>query len=219
MIATPSSTTTVIDSPAFLAHWQGHRRLTRRVIAAFPEAELFSVSIGGMRPFATMAMELIDIASAGVRGVATGDWRPLANHNGEATASTRDELLAKWDATTAQIDETWPSIPAARFGEPIRRSASTRGLSRSSCSTSSTTRFTTAARATSTCARWASRRRDSTIASKSARLGRKWERKIHHTETRKLGSTENPFLLVQIEKSLPCFGVSVFPCKAFLILA
>src|SRR5688572_23416030 len=93
MIATPSSTTPVIDSAAFLAHWQGHRRLTRRVIAAFPDPDLFKVSIGGMRPFATMAMELIDIASAGVRGVATGDWRPLLSHNGEATPSTRAELL------------------------------------------------------------------------------------------------------------------------------
>ena len=117
MIATPSSTTTVIDSAAFLAHWQGHRRLTRRVIAAFPEAELFKLSIGGMRSFATMALELIDMASGGVRGVATGVWQPLLDHNGAATPSTRTELLAKWDATTAQIEETWPSIPAARFGE------------------------------------------------------------------------------------------------------
>ena len=117
MIATPSATTPVIDSAAFLAHWQGHRRLTRRVLAAFPEPELFTMTIGGMRPFATMALELIDIASAGVRGVATGDWRPLLNHDGEATPSTRAELLARWDATTAQIEETWPSIPAGRFSE------------------------------------------------------------------------------------------------------
>jgi len=52
-----------------------------------------------------------------VRGVATGDWRRLLNHNGEATPSTRAELLARWDAATAQIDETWPSIPASRFRE------------------------------------------------------------------------------------------------------
>ena len=116
MIATPSSTTPVIDSSAFLAHWQGHRRLTRRVIAAFPEAELFTLSIGGMRPFATMALELIDMASAGVRGIATSNWPTLADHN-KATASTRADLLAKWDAATAQIDETWPLIPAARFAE------------------------------------------------------------------------------------------------------
>ena len=168
MIATPSSTTPVIDSSAFLAHWQGHRRLTRRVIAAFPEAELFTLSIGGMRPFATMALELIDMASAGVRGIATSNWPTLADHN-KATASTRADLLARWDATTAQIEETWPLIPAPASVNAIRRSASTRASARSSCSTSSTTRFTTAGRAMSTCARWESRRRDSTSASKAYR--------------------------------------------------
>ena len=43
-----------IGSPAFistdslLAHWQGHRRLTRKVIDAFPDDRLFSFSVGGI---------------------------------------------------------------------------------------------------------------------------------------------------------------------------
>ncbi|WP_448635563.1 hypothetical protein [Pedobacter panaciterrae] len=41
-----------INSNALLDHWQGHRRLTRRVIEAFPEDKLFNYSVGGMRPFA-----------------------------------------------------------------------------------------------------------------------------------------------------------------------
>ena len=41
-----------IPADALLDHWQGHRRVTRRVIEAFPEDALFNYSIGGMRPFA-----------------------------------------------------------------------------------------------------------------------------------------------------------------------
>ena len=51
-----ASTTTVITPQALYEHWKGHRRLTRRVIEAFPERELFEFSVGGMRPFATLAM-------------------------------------------------------------------------------------------------------------------------------------------------------------------
>ncbi len=45
---------TTLTSEQLLAHWQGHRNLTRRVIEAFPEKELFSFSVGGMRPFAEL---------------------------------------------------------------------------------------------------------------------------------------------------------------------
>ena len=41
----------VLTPQQLLEHWQGHRRLTRRVIEAFPEDQLFSFSIGGMRTF------------------------------------------------------------------------------------------------------------------------------------------------------------------------
>jgi hypothetical protein len=41
----------VIPYHALLEHWQGHRRVTRRMIQAFPDDALFGFSIGGMRPF------------------------------------------------------------------------------------------------------------------------------------------------------------------------
>ena len=59
---TPASAL-VIDASTFLTHWQGHRGLTRRVIAAFPEPELSRFSVGEMRPFSAIALELADIAS------------------------------------------------------------------------------------------------------------------------------------------------------------
>ena len=43
---------TFLTTAEFLEHWQGHRNLTRKVIEAFPEKELFEFSIGGMRSFA-----------------------------------------------------------------------------------------------------------------------------------------------------------------------
>ena len=52
----------VITPEALQQHWQGHRNLTRRVIEAFPEKELFQFSIGGMRSFSDMASELIGIS-------------------------------------------------------------------------------------------------------------------------------------------------------------
>lgn len=48
----------VITPAQFLEHYQGHRRLTRKLIEAFPEKEFFTHSIGGMRPFSEMVKEL-----------------------------------------------------------------------------------------------------------------------------------------------------------------
>ena len=48
-----------ITADALLEHWQGHRRLTRRVIDAFPDDQLFTFSIGGMRPFGALALEML----------------------------------------------------------------------------------------------------------------------------------------------------------------
>jgi uncharacterized damage-inducible protein DinB len=108
-----SSATPIMTPEQYLAHWQGHRALTRRVIDAFPEDELFSYSIGGMRPFSTLAMEFIGMAVPTLHGVIAGDWKQYA----EAKATTKAELLRQWDAATAEIDALWSRIPAARFQE------------------------------------------------------------------------------------------------------
>ena len=59
MPAMSTETTPFITPDALLAHWQGHRRLTRRIIDAFPDDQLFTFSIGGMRSFGEMAMEIV----------------------------------------------------------------------------------------------------------------------------------------------------------------
>ena len=42
---------TFLTAEALLEHWQGHRRLTRKLIAAFPDDKLFTYSIGGDAAF------------------------------------------------------------------------------------------------------------------------------------------------------------------------
>jgi uncharacterized damage-inducible protein DinB len=104
----------VISAEALLAHWQGHRRLTRRVIEAFPEDKLFDFSLGGMRPFSAMAMELLKMAAPIARGVATGKW---TSADDLPSPSTKAALLVLWHQATEQIDEMWPAIPPHRFAE------------------------------------------------------------------------------------------------------
>ena len=108
-----TSEAAIMTSQQFLEHWQGHRGLTRRVIDAFPEDALFSYSIGGMRPFSTLAMEFIGMAVPTLNGVITGEWKQFA----DAKATTKADLLRMWDQATAEIDALWPKIPAERFQE------------------------------------------------------------------------------------------------------
>lgn len=110
----------IITSQQFLEHWQGHRRLTRRMIEAFPEDKLFTYSVGGMRPFAELAMEMIAMAVPGVQGLVTGKWQEvgqLDHHTKKAIPTTKAALLQRWDEETAEIDALWPKIPAGRFQE------------------------------------------------------------------------------------------------------
>ena len=110
---TTTATATFITPQAMLEHWQAHRRLTRRMIAVFPEDKLDSFSIGGMRPFSQLAAEMIGMATPTVRGIVTGEWDEFSIK----PAKTRAELLKQWDEATAQINEHWPKITTERFQE------------------------------------------------------------------------------------------------------
>jgi uncharacterized damage-inducible protein DinB len=100
---------------ALLAHWQGHRRLTRRVIDAFPDDKLFSFSVGGMRPFGALAMEMITMAVPMVRGAIAGGWQSSSSRD----ARPKQEVLTLWDESTEQLNTLWPQIPALRFQETL----------------------------------------------------------------------------------------------------
>ena len=112
----PLSSSFAFSTDALLDHWQGHRRVTRRMIEAFPEDALFTYSIGGMRPFSALAMEMILMCRAGIRGVAMRDW--VSDTYADAPKpTTREELLRLWDDVTNEINTLWPQIPAKRFEE------------------------------------------------------------------------------------------------------
>ena len=101
----------------FLEHWQGHRRLTRKVIEAFPEKELQTFRIGGMRPFASMAAELLDIAGPGLKEIVTGNGKPFSEAH--QPPANKEELLRLWDEATVEIDSWFPKISAGRFQEEL----------------------------------------------------------------------------------------------------
>lgn len=117
MESTRTQTATVITPEALLKHWQGHRDLTRRVIVAFPETEFFNFSIGGMRTFAQMTMELLGIAAPGLREIVGGPVAPL-NEQMEH-GNKKEAILAAWDAATKEIDRLFPQIGAGRFNERV----------------------------------------------------------------------------------------------------
>jgi uncharacterized damage-inducible protein DinB len=111
---TASQTQTVLSPQALLDHWQGHRRLTRRVIEAFPEDKLFSFTIGSMRPFSEMVKEFLKMTEPIAQGVATGEWKPFGNLD---SVHTKAELLRLWDEATDKLNAIWPTIPPHRFAQ------------------------------------------------------------------------------------------------------
>jgi uncharacterized damage-inducible protein DinB len=110
-----TESTPFITPDALLAHWQGHRRLTRRVIDAFPEDKLFSFSVGGMRPFGVLAHEMLTMAVPMVRGAVSADWSSSSNRDPQP----KQEMLRLWDESTEQLNALWPQIPPQRFRETL----------------------------------------------------------------------------------------------------
>ncbi len=100
---------------ALLSHWQGHRRLTRRVIDAFPEDQLFTFSVGGMRPFGMLALEMLSMAVPMVRGAASGDWAIFQARDAQPKA----DILRRWDESTEELNTLWGRIPPERFSQTL----------------------------------------------------------------------------------------------------
>lgn len=113
-----STASTVISPADLLQHWQGHRNLTRRVIEAFPEDKLFNYSIGGMRPFAQLAIETLGMGVPSINGVINRTWEKFEDieiTKKENQPTTKQALLDAWDKTTEEMNTLWPKIDASRF--------------------------------------------------------------------------------------------------------
>lgn len=113
----PAASEGVFYTPkALIDHWQGHRRLTRRMIEAFPEDQLFTYSVGGMRSFGALAIELLQMAGPTVEGVATNNWTEFK----PVQTTSRAEILRLWDASTESMNKHWPAITSDRLHETMK---------------------------------------------------------------------------------------------------
>ncbi len=109
-----SNTNTLIGQEDLLKHWQGHRALTRRVIEAFPEKELFDFSIGGMRSFAKLVHEMLAIAGPGLKAIVEQVEKPYEE---TSELTTKTKILEKWDQETEVINTYFRKITTERFAE------------------------------------------------------------------------------------------------------
>jgi uncharacterized damage-inducible protein DinB len=80
-------------------------------------ADLLKHSIGGMRTFAKMLMELIAIGAPGLQEIATGTTAKL-NEELEGV-TTKAQLLQLWDKGSEDIAMYWEQIPAERFQDEV----------------------------------------------------------------------------------------------------
>ena len=88
------------------------------VVDAFLRNKLFGFSVGGMRPFGALAMELVTMAVPIVRGAVSGDW-------GSASTSRdprpKQEVLRLWDEGRGAAEDVVAAESAAALrGDPGR---------------------------------------------------------------------------------------------------
>ena len=102
-----------IQPEAVLGHWQGHRRLTRRLIEAYPDQQLFAFSLGGMRPFGLLAQEMLAMTVPMVKGIVTGEW----HYDEDKTPRQKTDLLRLWDEATEQLNTYWAQIRPEQFAQ------------------------------------------------------------------------------------------------------
>lgn len=107
----------IITKDQLLAHWQGHRNLSRRTLEKFPEKELFEFTIGGMRTYADLVKEMLAIAAPSAKGLETGNWEALEEE--KKNLQTKEDLLKAWDEATEIINQSWPNIPFEVFQKDI----------------------------------------------------------------------------------------------------
>ncbi|GGR14419.1 DinB family protein [Deinococcus ruber] len=102
----------LLTPEALTRHWQGHRRLTRRTIEAFPDDQLFSFSVSGMRPFGTLAWEMVTTTTYLLNALKSDSWG-WEGLSREPRPQERAALLSAWDDLSARIDAELPGVSLA----------------------------------------------------------------------------------------------------------
>ena len=79
----------LVTKQEWLENWQANRRLTRKVIEAFPEKELFEFSVGGMRSFSKIVDELLYIGAVSLKQISENKVILFENYEGYAGCRVR----------------------------------------------------------------------------------------------------------------------------------
>lgn len=108
----------ILTPTELLAHWQGHRELTRRVIEAFPEEAFAQHHALEMRPFREMACELAGMVDYQLDWFRTGkpNWDESAR---PAELPSKAEILAWWDRQTPALEATVPEVTNEIWTTPV----------------------------------------------------------------------------------------------------
>ncbi len=100
-----------MNTALILEHWMGHRHLSRRTLELFPENQLFTFTIGNMRPYDKLALEMLQIIPT-LKGVVTGEWKWQPAFD---DVTTKEALLQAWDETDSQLLEVWKGVTVDRL--------------------------------------------------------------------------------------------------------
>ena len=98
----------LLTPEALLTNLKDVRALTRKVIEAFPEKELFEFSVANLRPFSQMVEEFLMITNYIFTETLHEKHTPFYTEGQFPT--TKAEVLALWDRATEIIDREWTKV-------------------------------------------------------------------------------------------------------------
>ena len=98
----------LLTPEALLTNLKDVRALTRKVIEAFPEKDLFEFNIANLRPFSAMVEEFLMITNYIFAETLHEKHTPFYTEGQFPT--TKAELLALWDKVTEIIDREWKEV-------------------------------------------------------------------------------------------------------------
>ena len=98
----------LLTPEGLLTNLKDVRALTRNVIEAFPEKELFEFNIAKLRPFSEMVEEFLMITNYILTETLHEKHTPFYTEGQFPT--TKTEVLALWDKATEIIDCEWKEV-------------------------------------------------------------------------------------------------------------
>ena len=98
----------LLTPEALLTNLKDVRALTRNVIEAFPEKELFEFSVANLRPFSQMVEEFLMITNYIFTETLHEKHTPFYTEGQFPT--TKAEVLALWDRASEILDREWKEV-------------------------------------------------------------------------------------------------------------